>query len=89
MEEARAYESQDQEKKEAIDIYNEAERSIYKGQQYLTEKKKELSREEKAEIKSAIRELQKIMKKVKPKNITEEDGRRIKEAKDALDQIIW
>ena len=89
MEEARAYERQDQEKKEAIDIYNEAERSIYKGQQYLTEKKKELSREEKAEIKSAIRELQKIMKKVKPKNITEEDGRRIKEAKDALDQIIW
>lgn len=89
MEEARAYESQDQEKKEAIDIYNEAERSIYKGQQYLTEKKKELSREEKADIKSAIRELQKVMKKVKPKNITEEDGRRIKEAKDALDQIIW
>nr|WP_300304929.1 molecular chaperone DnaK [uncultured Anaerostipes sp.] len=89
MEEARAYESQDQEKKEAIDIYNEAERSIYKGQQYLTEKKKELSREEKANIKAAIKELQKTMKKVKPKNITEEDGRRIKEAKDALDQIIW
>lgn len=89
MEEARAYESQDQEKKEAIDIYNEAERSIYKGQQYLTEKKKELSREEKANVKAAIRELQKTMKKVKPKNITEEDGRRIKEAKDALDQIIW
>lgn len=89
MEEARAYESQDQEKKEAIDIYNEAERSIYKGQQYLAEKKKELSREEKANIKAAIKELQKTMKKVKPKNITEEDGRRIKEAKDALDQIIW
>lgn len=89
MEEARAYENQDQEKKEAIDIYNEAERSIYKGQQYLTEKKKELSREEKANVKAAIRELQKTMKKVKPKNITEEDGRRIKEAKDALDQIIW
>lgn len=89
MEEARAYENQDQEKKEAIDIYNEAERSIYKGQQYLTEKKKELSREEKANIKAAIKELQKTMKKVKPKNITEEDGRRIKEAKDALDQIIW
>ena len=87
--EARAYENQDQEKKEAIDIYNEAERSIYKGQQYLTEKKKELSREEKANVKAAIRELQKTMKKVKPKNITEEDGRRIKEAKDALDQIIW
>ena len=89
MKEAQAYENQDQEKKEAIDIYNEAERSIYKGQQYLTEKKKELSREEKAGVKSAIKELQKTMKKVKPQNITEEDGQRIKEAKDALDQIIW
>ncbi len=89
MKEAQAYENQDQEKKEAIDIYNEAERSIYKGQQYLTEKKKELSREEKAAVKSAIKELQKTMKKVKPQNITEEDGQRIKEAKDALDQIIW
>lgn len=89
MKEAQAYENQDQEKKEAIDIYNEAERSIYKGQQYLTEKKKELSREEKAAVKSAIKELQKTMKRVKPQNITEEDGQRIKEAKDALDQIIW
>lgn len=89
MKEAQAYENQDQEKKEAIDIYNEAERSIYKGQQYLTEKKKELSREEKAAVKSAIKELQKTMRRVKPQNITEEDGYRIKEAKDALDQIIW
>ena len=89
MKEAQAYENQDQEKKEAIDIYNEAERSIYKGQQYLTEKKKELSREEKAAVKSAIKELQKTMRRVKPQNITEEDGHRIKEAKDALDQIIW
>ncbi len=89
MQEAKTYENQDQEKKEAIDIYNEAERSIYKGQQYLTEKKKELSREEKSNIKTAMKNLQKTMKHIKPQNITEEDGKRIREAKDALDQIIW
>ncbi|WP_443770092.1 molecular chaperone DnaK [Anaerostipes sp.] len=89
MQEAKTYENQDQEKKEAIDIYNEAERSIYKGQQYLAEKKKELSREEKSNIKTAMKNLQKTMKHIKPHNITEEDGKRIREAKDALDQIIW
>lgn len=89
MQEAKTYENQDQEKKEAIDIYNEAERSIYKGQQYLAEKKKELSREEKSNIKTAMKNLQKTMKHIKPQNITEEDGKRIQEAKDALDQIIW
>lgn len=89
MQEAKTYENQDQEKKEAIDIYNEAERSIYKGQQYLAEKKKELSREEKSNIKTAMKNLQKTMKHIKPQNITEEDGKRIREAKDALDQIIW
>lgn len=88
MAEAKEYESQDQGKRDAISVYNEAEKLLYRGERYLSEKKKELSREEKSNLKSAIQGLRKSMKKVKPQNITEEDSVRIKEAMDNLEQVL-
>ena len=88
MAEAKEYESQDQGKRDAINTYNEAEKLLYRGERYLSEKKKELSREEKSSLKSAIQGLRKSMKKVKPQNITEEDSIRIKEAMDNLEQVL-
>lgn len=85
---AKAYESQDQEKREAVDIYSQAESLLYQGEQYLAQKKKEMTREQKADIKSAIKNLRNAMKHVKPQNITEEDGRRIKEAAEILEHKI-
>lgn len=85
---AKAYESQDQEKREAVDIYSQAESLLYQGEQYLAQKKKEMTREQKSDIKSAIKNLRNAMKHVKPQNITEEDGRRIKEAAEILEHKI-
>ena len=45
MEDAKAYESEDQEKRDAIGSYNEGENMLYKGEAYLAQHKKELSRE--------------------------------------------
>lgn len=85
---AKAYESQDQEKREAVDIYSQAESLLYQGEQYLAQKKKEMTREQKSDIKAAIKNLRSAMKHVKPQNITEEDGRRIKEAAETLEHKI-
>ena len=80
MEDAKAYESEDQEKRDAIGSYNEGENMLYKGEAYLAQHKKELSREQRSELKSAISDLKHSMKRIKPQNITEEQGRAIKEA---------
>ena len=88
MEDAKAYESEDQEKRDAIESYNEGQNMLYKGEAYLAQHKKELSREQKSELKSAISDLKHSMKRIKPQNITEEQGRAIKEAYDRLDQLI-
>ncbi len=88
MEDAKAYESEDQEKRDAIESYNEGQNMLYKGEAYLAQHKK-LSREQKSELKSAISDLKHSMKRIKPQNITEEQGRAIKEAYDRLiDQLI-
>ena len=88
MEDAKAYESEDQEKRDAIGSYNEGENMLYKGEAYLAQHKKELSREQRSELKSAISDLKHSMKRIKPQNITEEQGRAIKEASEHLNQLI-
>ena len=87
MEDAKVYESEDQEKRDAIGSYNEGENMLYKGEAYLAQKK-ELSREQRSELKSAISDLKHSMKRIKPQNITEEQGRAIKEASERLNQLI-
>ena len=88
MEDAKAYESEDQEKRDAIGSYNEGENMLYKGEAYLAQHKKELSREQRSELKSAISDLKHSMKRIKPQNITEEQGRAIKEASERVNQLI-
>ena len=88
MEDAKAYESEDQEKRDAIGSYNEGENMLYEGEAYLAQHKKELSREQRSELKSAISDLKHSMKRIKPQNITEEQGRAIKEASERLNQLI-
>ena len=88
MEDAKVYESEDQEKRDAIGSYNEGENTLYKGEAYLAQHKKELSREQRSELKSAISDLKHSMKRIKPQNITEEQGRAIKEASERVNQLI-
>lgn len=88
MEDAKIYEAQDQEKKDAIEVYNEAEALLYKGEQMLSEKKKELDKEQKSQLKTAISGLKKSMRKVKPETMTESDVSAIKEAMQQLEQTV-
>ena len=88
MEDAKAYESQDQEKRDAIEIYNEGEKLLYRGERILSEKKKELTKEQKSMLKSGITGLKRSMKRVKAQNITQEEARQIKAAMDELEQIL-
>lgn len=88
MEDAKAYESQDQEKRDAIEIYNEGEKLLYRGERILSEKKKELTKEQKSMLKSGITGLKRSMKRVKAQNITQEEARQIKSAMDELEQIL-
>ena len=73
---------------DAIGSYNECENMLYKGEAYLAQHKKELSREQRSELKSAISDLKHSMKRIKPQNITEEQGRAIKEASERVNQLI-
>ena len=84
MEDAKEYESQDQEKRDAIEIYNEGEKLLYRGERILSEKKKELTKEQKSMLKSGITGLKRSMKRVKAQNITQEEARQIKSAMDEL-----
>ncbi|MCI5622491.1 molecular chaperone DnaK [Anaerostipes sp.] len=88
MEDAKEYESQDQEKRDAIEIYNEGEKLLYRGERILSEKKKELTKEQKSMLKSGITGLKRSMKRVKAQNITQEEARQIKAAMDELEQIL-
>ena len=88
MQDARAYESEDQEKRDAIEHYNKGNDTLYKGEAYLSQHKKELSREQKSELKKAISDLKHSMRRIKPQNITEEQGNAIKEASQRLESLI-
>ena len=61
---------------------------LYKGVAYLAQHKNEYSRDHSSELKSAISDLKHSMKRIKPQNITEEQGRASKEASERVNQLI-
>ena len=84
---AQAFEATDGERKEAVAAYNEAENLMLQVEGALASKaKKQISREEKNQIKLDLANLKKVMKKIKLVNITPADGVQIKMAKEALER---
>jgi molecular chaperone DnaK len=67
MEDAKTFAAEDEERKEAIHAYQDAENMIAKGEQRLSAEKKELSKEEKKALKTAIANVRRSMKRVKRK----------------------
>ncbi len=82
---AKSYESEDDKKKEYIDIINDAEGLVYKVEQGLENSKSSLDRNKKYEIKGNLRSLKKLVKKAKPDKVNDIQMREIRQVKDNLE----
>lgn len=85
--EAAQFENQDQDKKEALEILNEASGLLAQVQKELVVRKKTLSREEKNQVKAEVKQLGKLLAKAKPAAVTIEQAREIKAEKERLAQV--
>lgn len=82
---AQSYASEDNKRKEYIDILNDAESLVYKVEQGLDQSKESIDRAQKSEIKSELRVLKRLVKKAKPEKITDIQIGEIRQAKDKLE----
>ena len=82
---AQSYASEDNKRKEYIDILNDAESNVYKVEQGLDQSKESIDRAQKSEIKSELRTLKRLVKKAKPEKITDIQIGEIRQAKDKLE----
>jgi molecular chaperone DnaK len=83
--EAVQYESGDDERRQAVNIRNEAENLILQAESALASRKKELDKGMKKEIKESLAELKKTVSKTKLGTITKEEADRIAAAKERLE----
>jgi len=85
IKDAAEYEAQDRERKEAVDVRNEAEALIYKVEQALAGAGKKIEKEEKSRIKESVSKLKKLVRKTKPEKITEAEAKEMKTVKEELE----
>ncbi|MCD8105663.1 MAG: molecular chaperone DnaK [Lachnospiraceae bacterium] len=84
--EAQAYAGQDVQRREAIEITNEAQSLLAKAQQALKERKKDLDKNASKQIKNEINALQKALSKFRLDKMTDQDLENVKTAKEALER---
>lgn len=82
---AEAYASEDNKRKEYIDILNDAESLVYKVEQGLSDSKSSIDKSKKSEIKSDLKALKKLIKRAKPDKITDVQVGEIRQAKEKLE----
>lgn len=85
IQDAKAYEAQDGQKKGNMDLRNEAEAMCVKVDQAYRTRKKELDRETKSKIKGDLAQLKKLVTKAKPDKMTGEQAEAIRQAKERLE----
>lgn len=78
----------DEEHKEAVQFYHEAEETLVRAEQYLAENKKEIEKEKKKAIKDAAANLKKALKRVKLEKITREQAGELNGAKEELLSVL-
>lgn len=78
----------DEEHKEAVQSYHEAEETLVRAEQYLAEHKKEIEKEKKKAIKDAAADLKKALKRVKLEKITREQAGELNRAKEELISVL-
>lgn len=82
---AKSYESEDEKKKEYIEILNDAETLVYKVEQGLSNSKSAMDRNKKYEIKNNLKSLKKLTKKVKLDKIDNAQIEEILQVKGSLE----
>ena len=83
MEDARQYEAQDQARREATAVRNDAEKLLYETEQALS-KDKQIGHEEKKKVKESLSALKKAVNKTKPDSITTEQAAELKRLSEEL-----
>lgn len=78
----------DEEHREAVQSYHEAEETLVRAEQYLAEHKKEIEKEKKKAIKDAAADLKKALKRVKLEKITREQAGELNRAKEELLSVL-
>ncbi len=86
MVDAVAYEKEDTARKERLTLHNEAEILAYKVDEALSKCKKEISKEEVAEVKACLASLRKCIRKDKPDKMNEVEKENLLQAKAALER---
>ncbi len=86
MVDAAAYEKEDTRRKEHLAVHNEAEILAYKVDEALSKCKKEISKEEKNEVKLALATLRKYIRKDKPDKMNDQERENLTQAKEALER---
>lgn len=86
--EAKMYESENEARREAIDIRNNAEAYLYKIEQFYHDTGKKLERSIRLALKADISELKKRIVKAKPEKITPVQAGEIRQAWDKLEQTV-
>ncbi|MCD7883818.1 MAG: molecular chaperone DnaK [Lachnospiraceae bacterium] len=84
--EAQAYAGQDVQRREAIELTNEAQSLLAKAQQAYKERKKDLDKNASKQIKNEINALQKALSKFRLDKMTDQDLENVKTAKEALER---
>jgi len=83
---AAAYEAQDRQRQESIDIRNNAESYIFRVENALKEKEKTLDKPTRNQIRDDLARLKKLVAKCRPENITDIQAGEIRQAQDALER---
>lgn len=81
---ARSFEIQDRQRKEAVDIRNEAESLIFQTEQTLMQEKKTMDKDRRSRIKERLNTLKKAVKRTKLETITLQEGEEIRNAMEQL-----
>lgn len=83
---AEQYASQDQTRRDALEIANSAGRTLEKAEQALKNAGKQIPKEEKKQIRNECAALRKLITKTRPENMTDDDIAEIKNAAERLEQ---
>ncbi len=86
MADAAAYEAEDAQRKQRMELHNQAEMLSYAVEQGLTKHKKELDKEEVNRVKADLSNLRRCIRKDKPDRMSEAEMQNLAAAKTALEQ---
>ena len=88
MENAAAYEATDTQRKQSFDLYSECQQLIRQAQTAIKQAGKAMDRNQKADIRKAIMNLEKAMRRVKPADMSPAQEEKIRAEKANLEAVM-